>query len=41
MMKRVHFAGLLCVVLGLAGTAPAQDTLSKFVITGDTAKKNP
>src|SRR5438552_3383770 len=39
MMKRVHFVGLLCVVLALAGTASAQDTLSKFVITGDTAKK--
>ena len=38
-MKRVHFVGLLCVVLALAGTASAQDTLSKFVITGDTAKK--
>jgi uncharacterized protein GlcG (DUF336 family) len=39
MMKRVHFVGLLCVVLALAGTASAQDTLSKFVITGDTAKQ--
>jgi uncharacterized protein GlcG (DUF336 family) len=38
-MKRVHLTGLLCVVLALAGTASAQDSLSKFVITGDTAKK--
>ena len=38
-MKRVHLVSLLCVVLLLAGTASAQDQLSKFVITGDTAKK--
>ena len=38
-MKRVHLVRLLCVVLVLAGTASAQDSLSKFVITGDTAKK--
>jgi uncharacterized protein GlcG (DUF336 family) len=39
MMKRIHFVGVLCVVLTLAATAPAQDSLSKFVITGEAAKK--
>jgi uncharacterized protein GlcG (DUF336 family) len=39
MMKRVHLVGLFCVVLAFAGTASAQDQLSKFVITGDAAKK--
>jgi hypothetical protein len=38
-MKRIHFAGLLCVVLTCAVTAPAQNSLSQFVITGDVAKK--
>ena len=38
-MKRIHFVGMLCIVLALAGTATAQDSLSKFVITGDAAKK--
>ena len=38
-MKRIHFAGLLCLVLAFAATAPAQNSLSQFVITGDTAKK--
>jgi len=38
-MKRIHSFGLLCVVLALAGTASAQDSISKFVITGDAAKK--
>jgi uncharacterized protein GlcG (DUF336 family) len=39
MMKRIHFVGVLCVVLALATTASAQDSLSKFVITGEAAKK--
>src|SRR5215510_9783977 len=39
MMKRIHFVGVLTVVLALAGTVSAQDSLSKFVITGDAAKK--
>jgi uncharacterized protein GlcG (DUF336 family) len=38
-MKRIHFVGVLCVVLALAATASAQDSLSKFVITGEAAKK--
>jgi uncharacterized protein GlcG (DUF336 family) len=38
-MKRIHFAGLVCVVLAFAVTATAQNSLSQFVITGDTAKK--
>src|SRR5215831_12092966 len=38
-MKRVHFAGLLCIVLGFALMAAAQSSLPQFVITGDTAKK--
>jgi hypothetical protein len=38
-MKRIHFAGVLCFVLAFAVTAPAQNSLSQFVITGDTAKK--
>jgi uncharacterized protein GlcG (DUF336 family) len=38
-MKSIHLAGLLCVVLTCAVTAPAQNSLSQFVITGDVAKK--
>jgi hypothetical protein len=38
-MKRIHCAGLLCVVLAFAVTAPAQSSLSQFVVTGETAKK--
>jgi hypothetical protein len=38
-MKRIHFGGLLCVVLAFAVAAPAQNSLSQFVITGETAKK--
>jgi hypothetical protein len=38
-MKRMHFAGLVCVVLAFGVTARAQNSLSQFVITGDTAKK--
>src|SRR5215471_16288459 len=38
-MKRMHFAGLLCVVLAFAVTAPAQNSLSQLVITGEAAKK--
>jgi uncharacterized protein GlcG (DUF336 family) len=38
-MKRIHFAGLVCVVMGFVVTATAQNSLSQFVITGETAKK--
>jgi len=38
-MKRMHFAGLLSVVLAFAVTASGQNSLSQFVITGDAAKK--
>jgi len=38
-MKRIHIAGLLCAVLVFAATASAQNSLSQFVIGGETAKK--
>src|SRR3989442_13762185 len=38
-MKRIHTAGLLCAVLVFAATASAQNSLSQFVIGGETAKK--
>jgi uncharacterized protein GlcG (DUF336 family) len=38
-MKRVHIAGVLLVVLGLAATGRAQNPPSQFVISGETAKK--
>jgi acid phosphatase class B len=38
-MKRIHIAGLLCVLFALAATASAQNALAPFVIRGDTAKK--
>ena len=38
-MKRMQIAGLLCVLFGLVLTASAQNSLSQFVIGGDTAKK--
>src|SRR5438128_2892414 len=38
-MKRIHIAGLLCAVFVFAATASAQNSLSQFVIGGDTAKK--
>ena len=38
-MKRIHIAGLLCVLFALTAPASAQNPLSQFVIGGDTAKK--
>ena len=38
-MKRMHIAGLLCVLFAIAAPASAQNSLSQFVIGGDTAKK--
>src|SRR5262245_52686517 len=38
-MKPIHVLGLLCAVLALTATAPAQNAPSSFVITGETAKK--
>ena len=38
-MKRIHIAGLLCAVFVFAATASAQNSLSQFVIGGETAKK--
>ena len=38
-MKRMHIAQLLCVLFAIATAASAQNSLSQFVIGGDTAKK--
>src|SRR5215469_3580695 len=38
-MKRIHIAGVLCSLLAFAATAPAQNSPSQFVISGETAKK--
>jgi len=38
-MKRMHIAGLLCVLFAIAAAASAQNPSSPFVIGGDTAKK--
>src|SRR5438094_1308492 len=39
MMKRLHVAGLVFVVLAFAVTASAQNSTSQFVVGGETAKK--
>src|ERR1041384_2117298 len=39
MMRRIQVAGLLCVALGFAAIAPAQNLPSQFVISGETARK--
>ena len=38
-MKRIHIAGLLCAVLVFAATASAQNSLSQFVIGGETFQR--
>src|SRR5437870_7545133 len=38
-MKRIHVAGLLWAALAFTATASAQNLPSKFVISGETAKK--
>ena len=38
-MKRIQVAGLLCALLVFAVKASAQNSVSPFVIGGETAKK--
>src|SRR5438876_11346412 len=38
-MKRIHVVGLLWAALAFTATASAQNLPSKFVISGETAKK--
>src|SRR5262245_48074646 len=39
MMRRIHVAGLLCALLLFAAKVSAQNSISQFVIGGETAKK--
>ena len=38
-MKRIHVAGVLCAALMFAANATAQNSPSKFIIGGETARK--